>query len=144
MFFNKNKLGYNNARKIRIFKIHFVHAAFYKLLLILLPIMLGSCTKEVILTDETLPDEIFYQEGTSTPYTGKCIIYYKNTTVVRYSFTFNKGILNGVFKSYFRNGKVEYSGNYYDGELTGEFTKYNENGSVDLTYQFKDQNQRSR
>ncbi len=117
---------------------------FFKFLLLLLPIIIFSCTKEVTLTDETLPDEVFYLEGKSTPYTGKCIVYYKNTKNVHYTFTFEKGILNGDFKSYFRNGKVEYSGNYYDGELAGEFTKYSENGEVNLTYQFKDQSQRSR
>jgi antitoxin component YwqK of YwqJK toxin-antitoxin module len=115
---------------------------FYKLLLLLLPVLMVNCAREVILTDETLPDEIFYPEGTNTPYTGNCIVYYKNTKYIHYTFTFKKGILNGAFKSYFRNGKVEYSGKYYDGELVGEFTKYNENGSVALTYQFNDQRPR--
>lgn len=117
---------------------------FYKLLLLLFPFIISSCASEVVLTDETLPDEIFYKEGTSKPYTGKCVVYYQNTRDIHYSFTFEKGILNGPFKSYFRNGKVEYAGNYLNGELAGEFKKYDENGEINLTCQLKDQSQRSR
>lgn len=117
---------------------------FYKLLLLLFTIIISSCASEVVLTDETLPDEIYYKEGTNKPYTGKCVVYYRNTKNIHYTFTFEKGILHGAFTSYFRNGKIEYSGNYYNGELAGDFTKYDENGTVSLTCQLKDQSQRSR
>ncbi len=115
----------------------------FKFFILLLLLSVG-CAKEVILTDETLPDEIFYVEGTNKPYTGKCVVYYKNTKDLHYTFTFENGILNGAFKSYFRNGKVEYSANYYDGELAGNLTKYQENGAVELTCDMTNQSQRSR
>jgi antitoxin component YwqK of YwqJK toxin-antitoxin module len=117
---------------------------FYRLLLLLFPIIISSCANEVVLTDETLPEEIFYKEGTNKPYTGRCVVYYRNTKNIHYTFTFEKGILNGAFASYFRNGKIEYSGNYNNGELVGNFTKYDENGTVNLTCQLNDQSQRSR
>lgn len=105
---------------------------------ILLPLLLAGCTKEIILTEEKLPDEIFYPKNSNIPYTGKCIIHYKNTDKIHYTFHFEKGILNGEFRSYFTNGKTEYLGNYCDGELSGDLLRYNEEGEVTLKYHFQE------
>jgi antitoxin component YwqK of YwqJK toxin-antitoxin module len=98
--------------------------------------MLLSCNKEVILTEEKLPEEIFYAENSSHPFSGRCVIYYKNSKQVHYLYHFEKGILSGDFKSYYKSGSVEFEGNYYDGELAGDLIRYNEDGTVKLKSTF--------
>ena len=116
----------------------------YCTLLILFLALTAGCSKEIVLTEETLPDEIYCPQDCNKPYTGKCVIYYNNSKTVHYAFYFEDGILNGKFTSFFKNGKIEYLGNYEDGELAGEFIKYDENGAVNLTYTFKNYTHRFR
>lgn len=112
---------------------------FRKILIVVLPaLMLLSCSEEVILTEEKLPDEIFYVENSNRPYSGRCVIYYKNSKQVHYLYYFDKGILNGDFKSYYKSGAVEFEGKYFDGELFGELIRYNEDGTVKLKTTFAD------
>lgn len=92
----------------------------------------------MVLTEETIPDNIFYVGNSNKPYTGKCLIYYSNSNKVHYTFTYKNGILNGPFKSYFENGKVEYEGIYFEGELSGVFKKYDEEGTEKLNCILKD------
>jgi len=105
-----------------------------KFILFLILIFCGSCNKEVILTEGLLPDEIFYPEGSSTPFNGKCLVYFKNSRQIHYIFNYKKGILEGSFMIYHKNGQVEFKGNYTSGELTGELLKYYDNGSLNSKY----------
>lgn len=112
--------------------------------LLLVFILFTGCRNVIVLTEETLSDGIMYAEKSSVPFTGKCVVYYKNTKNLHYTFQYKKGILDGDFKSFFRNGKLEYAGEYSNGELSGKLVKYDESGNVNLTCQFKNQSQRSR
>lgn len=108
------------------------------ILIFLFVALVTGCKKEVILTEETIPDEIFYIEHSNKPYTGKCLIYYSNTQQIHYILSYKDGILNGPFASYFRNGKAEYQGMYFEGELSGVFKKYNQDGKEALSCVIKD------
>jgi antitoxin component YwqK of YwqJK toxin-antitoxin module len=102
---------------------------FYILFLV---ILIVGCRNEIVLTEQTIPDEILYIENSRIPYTGKCLIYYNQTKLVHYTLNYENGILNGPFESFFKSGQTQYKGTYYDGELTGRFLKYNEDGLMIL------------
>ena len=102
--------------------------------ILFLAILFQGCKEEIVLTEQTIPDEILYVENSRIPYTGKCVIYYNRTHLVHYTFNYEKGVLNGSFEGFYKNGRIQYKGNYNDGELAGQFIKYNEAGSVELNY----------
>lgn len=106
--------------------------------ILLLATLFQGCKEEIVLTEQTIPDEILYIENSRIPYTGKCIIYYQKTNQIHYTFNYEKGILNGPFEGFYKNGKIQFKGNYSDGELAGKFLKYNESGAIVLNYQIQD------
>ncbi|NJK94592.1 MAG: hypothetical protein HC905_06380 [Bacteroidales bacterium] len=98
------------------------------ILTVLIFILMTSCKREVILSEDQIPDDIFYQDKQTTPFTGKCLIYYYKTNQVHYVFNYSEGVLNGSYLCYYKSGSIQYEGNYQNGELNGEFKRYNENG----------------
>lgn len=106
-------------------------------LLFVLLLMFSGCSKEITLAEDQIPDEIFYLKDQAAPFTGKCIINYSNSSQVHYIFHYRKGILNGAFQSFYKDGKLRDNGNYVDGELEGKFIRYAEDGVTTSTYLFK-------
>lgn len=100
------------------------------ILIVILSTAISSCTKKtVILTEDTLPDDVFYQTDNIRPFTGKCIVYYDGTEIIKEELNFKKGILNGERNSYYKNGQIRRSGAYHKGDYNGKWTSYDSKGN---------------
>ena len=96
-----------------------------------LAVLLTSCTQNtVVLTEAELPDDIFYLKEDLKPYTGKTIIYFNNTEVVKEEMNYKKGYLDGERISYYKNGQVKLFGEYDKGKYDGTWKKYSEEGTM--------------
>jgi antitoxin component YwqK of YwqJK toxin-antitoxin module len=100
------------------------------LLVIALLGSLCSCSQqEVIISESELPGYVFYLPGKITPYTGKCIMYFYGTTVVKEEMNFKKGILDGPYTSYYADGSVKRKGGYRNGKFHGSWEYWSNEGN---------------
>jgi antitoxin component YwqK of YwqJK toxin-antitoxin module len=134
---NANLFRLIGTKSIWPVKNNFVRTKCYYIVVLLLLVMFSGCSNEITITEEQLPDEIFYLEGQSSPFTGKCFINYSNSSQLHYMFSYKKGVLNGPYQSYYKDGKLKDQGNYVDGELYGKFIRYAEDGVIISTYVVK-------
>lgn len=99
---------------------------------------LTSCSqKNVVLTEDKIPEDIFYLENDLKPFTGTCTIYYRNTDAIKEIMNFKNGILNGSHVSYYKNGKIKRSGIYRNGNLNGKWTGYDPEGKKIYEVEYK-------
>ncbi len=97
-----------------------------------------SCSqRKIIISEDQLPDDIFYLKDEIKPYTGKCFVYFINTTTVKEELTFKDGLLNGPRISYYKDGKIKRSGNYSNGNLDGKWKGFDEKGNMIFEVQYK-------
>ncbi len=98
---------------------------FYHILL--LSIFSFSCSqKTIVLTEGQLPEDVFYQKDALTPFSGICEIYYTNSEIIKEKMSFEDGVLDGCYTSYFKNGNIKRKGYYKDGFLDGTWIMFNE------------------
>jgi antitoxin component YwqK of YwqJK toxin-antitoxin module len=92
-------------------------------------VILGSCSySKVVISENDLPEEIFYLPDEVHPYSGKCLIFYPGTEAVKQEMTFKKGILNGTMTTYYQNGNIKIKGEYKNGRLYGKWESWYEGG----------------
>ena len=56
--------------------------------------------------------------------------YYSNTTTLKETGNLKKGLKEGIWETFYENGKLETVGNYTDGEKKGEWKVYFDNGQL--------------
>jgi antitoxin component YwqK of YwqJK toxin-antitoxin module len=91
-------------------------------------LLVVACSKQVIITEDQLPEEKFYQSDNTTPYTGKCLVVYKGSDKIKEEMYFRDGVLNGTWTSYFESGKIERKGEFVDGLFNGKWEAWTESG----------------
>lgn len=102
----------------------------YIFYIILLSIITTSCSqKKIILTEEQLPTDVYYQDDELKPFEGICLIYFEGTENIKEEMSFKNGVLNGSHTSYFKNGNIKRKGYYEDGYLDGTWLIFNEAGT---------------
>lgn len=90
---------------------------------------LSSCShSNIVITDNELPEEVFYLKDQIKPFTGTCIIYHHNTEIVKEKMTYRKGILHGSMISYFTDGSMKRKGSFLDGRMHGKWESWYKNG----------------
>ncbi|MBN2484859.1 MAG: hypothetical protein JXB34_02685 [Bacteroidales bacterium] len=98
----------------------------------------ASCSeKNFVITEDSIPSDIFYLENEIKPFTGKCTIYYRNTETIKETISFKKGVLNGEHTSYYKNGQVKRKGSYVNGCLHGKWTGYDMEGHKVFEAEYK-------
>lgn len=98
--------------------------------IIIAVIGLASCSNsKVVVTETSLPEDIFYLDDEIKPYTGKAVIYYSGTNIIKEELTYKDGILNGKATSYYKSGEIKRKGEYYWGRYTGKWVSWYENGN---------------
>lgn len=97
----------------------------------------GCGQSELVISEEKLTNDIVYAANDTRPFTGKGIVFYRNSEKKHYEFSFKNGILNGPFVCYYTDGKIKCHGTYKDGEFEGNWIAYNEEGQTlyNVTYQ---------
>lgn len=92
-------------------------------------LILTSCTfSGIVITESELPEEVFYLSDQIKPYSGKCVMYYKNTEIVKQEMRFNDGKLDGTLISYYKNGNINRKGEYTNGLYNGKWEQWDESG----------------
>lgn len=101
------------------------------LLIAFLAIVLSSCTRnEVVITETEIPEDIFYLHDELKPYSGRCLVYYTNSEIVKDVMHYKQGYLNGERKSFYKNGQIKFQGDYNYGKLNGTWKKFTDSGEV--------------
>jgi antitoxin component YwqK of YwqJK toxin-antitoxin module len=88
-----------------------------------------ACKENLTVTEDEIGAEIFYMHGSYKPYSGKCRVYYNQTTIVKEQFTYRNGFLNGESLTWYKNGQLRRKGCYRKGQISGKWIFYDENGS---------------
>ncbi len=92
-------------------------------------VFFASCFQSgIVISESELPEEIFYLTDQVEPYTGRCVMYYNNTELVKQEMSFKNGKLDGTTISYYRNGSIKRKGEYIDGQYNGKWEQWAENG----------------
>jgi antitoxin component YwqK of YwqJK toxin-antitoxin module len=109
-----------------------------KYLILLIPILTISCSKhDVILTEDQLPDDIFYLKDEIKPFTGRCLVYFYKTEILKEEINFRNGILDGSHISYYKNGVIKRIGHYREGNFNGKWTGYDTEGNKTFEVEYK-------
>jgi antitoxin component YwqK of YwqJK toxin-antitoxin module len=107
-------------------------------ILISLTFTVTSCTKRtIVITEDNIPEDIFYLENEIKPFSGECKIFYSNTENIKEVMTFKNGILNGKHISYYKNGQIKREGSYYNGNLNGKWVGYAPDGKKIFEVEYK-------
>lgn len=103
---------------------------YFYYILIFVGFFATSCsTNKIVLTEDQLSEDVFFLENEIKPFTGKCVIYYTDSKVVKEEMHFTDGILNGTHTSYYKNGQLKREGKFLNGNLEGTWVGYSENGT---------------
>jgi antitoxin component YwqK of YwqJK toxin-antitoxin module len=97
---------------------------------ILIALLSLACHRSyVTYPEEEIGNDILYVKNSYKPFTGKCVVVFKNTDIVKEQFTFRNGILNGEAIAWYKNGKIRRKGYYSKGHITGQWTFWDEEGN---------------
>jgi len=96
-----------------------------------------SCSKEIIITENEISDDLFYIEQEIDPYTGRCKVVNTDTTLIKEMLHFSQGKLDGEASSYYTSGQLKWRGSYKDGLMCGKWVFWNEDGNKTLELLFK-------
>lgn len=96
---------------------------------ILFSIISASCSREIILTESELTDDVFYVKDQIKPFTGRCIIFYTGTERIKEELNFKKGLLDGKRFSYYSDGSLKTTGVYKKGEMDGLWQGFDKDGN---------------
>lgn len=107
-----------------------------KYLLLIAMMVFISCKNKIVITEDELKPDVFYAEQGLKPYSGKCIIYYTHTDLIKEEFRFKKGRLHGESYSYYRNGNIMWKGSYRDGLMSGKWQKWDDTGNLIMEYHY--------
>ena len=78
----------------------------YILAILTLAFGLCSCSKEIIITEADIGEDLLYVKNDISPYTGKCKVVYSDSKTIKEILTFSKGRLDGEATYYYQNGKL--------------------------------------
>jgi len=107
-----------------------------KFILVPIILLLSSCAKEIIISEDEIRLDVFYAENDHRPFTGICRICYPGTEIIKEEFRYKKGRLNGEFLSYYKNGEIKRKGTYSEGMLSGTLLSWDEQGNLILEANF--------
>lgn len=92
-------------------------------------VLLISCSKEAIITEDDLRHDLFYKSDDIHPFTGTCKVLFANTEVIKEKFHFKEGKLDGLAEAYFPSGKLRWKGLYKNGNTFGKWEYWDTNGN---------------
>ena len=89
-----------------------------------------ACANKVIITEEEINPDIFYVDGSYSPFTGKCSVVASEGSQVLEEFTYKEGRLNGETQIWYRSGKMKRRGSFDNGKLSGKWEYWDQNGNM--------------
>jgi antitoxin component YwqK of YwqJK toxin-antitoxin module len=95
----------------------------------LVMLLLMSCGKEVIITEDEIKPDLFYLHNDIDPFTGTCKVVFNDTGLMKEKFQFRKGILEGEAVAYYRDGNLRWKGYYKNGCCSGLWEYWDQDGN---------------
>jgi len=100
--------------------------------LYILIILIAGCSGKVTITEADIKSDIFYTEGRTRPFSGKCIVVFSGTNLMKEEFTYRRGILHGQATAWYRNGQIRRHGSYCWGQISGKWEFWDVKGNKTL------------
>ena len=89
-----------------------------------------ACNKSAVtVSEDEIGADVFYVRDSYKPYTGKCLVLFNNSDIVKEQFTFRKGLLNGETLVWYKNGQIHRKGSYSRGQISGKWIFWDEEGN---------------
>lgn len=110
-----------------------------KNLIYFLFIILGfySCAHSpVAITDEEVPETVFYCNDQIKPFTGRCVIYFNNSKDIKEEMNYKNGILHGPMISYYKDGSIRRRGMFVNGKMEGKWESWYMDGKMYYTAEY--------
>jgi antitoxin component YwqK of YwqJK toxin-antitoxin module len=98
-------------------------------LLVILLLSSFACSRNVVISEEEIVPDVFYAYGSYAPFTGKCSVVAKNTSLVLEELSYDKGHLEGMARFWYKNGNMKKRGTFHHGLLSGKWEYWDENGN---------------
>ncbi|OFY53999.1 MAG: hypothetical protein A2Y87_01030 [Bacteroidetes bacterium RBG_13_46_8] len=92
-------------------------------------LVLMSCGKEVIITEEEIKPDMYYVRNDVDPFTGTCKVVFSDTNLLKEKFQFRKGILEGEAAAYYHGGNLRWKGHYKNGSCAGKWEYWDQHGN---------------
>lgn len=87
-----------------------------------------ACSGKVTITEAEIKSDIFYTDGSTKPFTGKCMVVFSGTSQIKEEFTYKNGILHGKATTWYKNGQIRRRGSYNMGQISGKWEFWDEKG----------------
>jgi antitoxin component YwqK of YwqJK toxin-antitoxin module len=102
----------------------------------ILVVLATACSGKIIITETEIKPDVFYHGLSPRPYTGKCIVVFSDTRLVKEEFTYKRGILQGKATAWYKNGHLRRRGSYHQGQISGTWEFWDEQGhkTMEATY----------
>jgi antitoxin component YwqK of YwqJK toxin-antitoxin module len=109
-----------------------------KYLIILACLFFIACSKEIVITEEQLKQDLLYLKDDIKPFSGTCNILFTDTNLIKEHFKFKDGALHGVSCSYFKYGNLKWRGEYREGKMSEKWEFWDKKGNKFCETHFKD------
>lgn len=96
-----------------------------------------ACKGEITVTEDEIGADVFYTKNSYEPYTGKCIVVFNNSSVIKEQFSFRNGLLHGESLTWYRNGQLRRKGYYIKGQISGKWEFWDEQGNKTAEAHYK-------
>jgi len=96
-----------------------------------------SCTREYVITDDQLDEDMLYLETGIIPFSGDCKLIYRKSGSTRGSFSYKNGKTEGIATGYYPDGNLKWKGNFKDGLMTGIWLFYDGEGNKIYEMEYK-------
>jgi antitoxin component YwqK of YwqJK toxin-antitoxin module len=103
----------------------------------ILVFMSVACTGSITVTEDEIGADVFYARESLKPYSGKCIVVYRNSSQVKEQFTFKNGLLHGESLAWHKNGTLRRRGFYTKGHISGKWEFWDEEGNKTVEAHYK-------
>jgi len=100
-----------------------------KYFVILFCLVFVACSREIIITEEDIKQDLLYLNNEVKPFSGICKVLFSDTFLLKEKFEFTDGMLDGKSFSYYENGSLKWRGNYEDGKMAGKWEFWDVNGT---------------
>jgi antitoxin component YwqK of YwqJK toxin-antitoxin module len=94
-----------------------------------------SCSLDKDVTPTQLNGVINHQIQDQS-YTGVIVGYYRTVEQKKYEELYRNGIKNGIYKSWFKNGRLKTIGKYTNNLRVGIWKWFNENGEISYVFNY--------
>ena len=109
-----------------------------KLYLLLLPLIVISCSKEIPREQLVERDGLLYEINSQTPFEGNVTTLFENGQLKSKS-SYKQGYQSGSFETYYENGQLQSKGKINkDGSMFGDYENYHDNGQLESKGTFKE------